>query len=353
MKKVFLINILILFLGVLALELSMGGWIRKSRRLESLNITRDKKFIYKSDIYTNTPIDIHYSRDKYGLRGEGSFNAPEKINILTIGGSTTDQRFVTDGETWQDILEGCFIKNGNPFLVSNAGIDGQSTFGHIKNFEIWFPLIPNLRPKYVLFYIGINDFYRLTESDIFDDLNRNSIFINKLKSNSAIYSLLRKIQGAIRAEKVKVVHRKIDFKELKYTSDGIAKKDLFKLYDKNLDAFENRVRILIKNTVSIGSTPIFVTQPSMMYKMIGDGKITGVSDTMYLDGHAYNGVDYFNLLNKLNERIRKACGNKYTVIELTSLPIWKEDDFYDFAHNTPKGAKKIGEELYRQLKNLK
>ena len=42
--------------------------------------------------------------------------------------------------------------NGKDVYVVNAGVDGQSTVGHIKNFDWWFPNIPDLKVKYFLFY---------------------------------------------------------------------------------------------------------------------------------------------------------------------------------------------------------
>ena len=37
--------------------------------------------------------------------------------------------------------------------VTNAGVDGHSTWGHIFAFEHWFPLIPDLKPKFVSRYV--------------------------------------------------------------------------------------------------------------------------------------------------------------------------------------------------------
>jgi hypothetical protein len=44
-----------------------------------------------------------------------------------------------------------------PFDFSLQGVDGHSTFGHIATFDKWFPLIPNLKAKYIISYIGIHD----------------------------------------------------------------------------------------------------------------------------------------------------------------------------------------------------
>lgn len=36
----------------------------------------------------------------------------------------------------------------------------------------------------------------------------------------------------------------------------------------------------------------------------------------------------------------------------TMLPVLTDDDFYDFTHMTPQGAKKVGRFLYASLKEL-
>ena len=68
-----------------------------------------------------------------------------------MGGSTTDQRYITDGQTGQDVFQQEFAITGKNIVVANAGIDGQSSFGYIKNFDYWFPNILSLKSKYVLF----------------------------------------------------------------------------------------------------------------------------------------------------------------------------------------------------------
>ena len=69
----------------------------------------------------------------------GNYNSTADIDILTVGGSTTKQHYIGDGFTWQDILSKNFQSHNEQISVVNAGIDGQSTFGHINNFHDWFP----------------------------------------------------------------------------------------------------------------------------------------------------------------------------------------------------------------------
>lgn len=350
--KVLGINFLILFVGCIMIELIMGGWFRSRKKLDNLNVIRNASYQYESDLYTSNPIDIKYTRDKYGLRGKSTYNAPDKIDILTVGGSTTDQRYITDGKTWQDILENCFKKKGKAVLVSNAGIDGQSTFGHIKNFQVWFPNIPELKPKYILFYIGINDFYVLTDKSAFDDLLGEKSLLAAIKTNSVFFNLFRTINGILLNHNYKVEHGKTsNFTDIEYTEIGIAEEALYKLYAKNLTGFEKRLAILRDQTKSFGAEPIFITQPSIQYKKSKDNKLIGVADTSYIEGYAYNGIDYFKLLCELNKSIKKVANAEHLVIDLTTPSLWENDDFYDFYHNTPNGARKVGIEIFNKIED--
>ena len=84
------VNLALLAVGLAALELAFGGWL-DSRKLNRLNLIRDSRYAYDvSKIYADPDPIITYSRDRFGLRG--SFSSPEEIDLLTVGGSTTDQR---------------------------------------------------------------------------------------------------------------------------------------------------------------------------------------------------------------------------------------------------------------------
>ena len=349
---------MIFIAGLLLIELIFGGWFSKDNNLKNLSIIRDRKYVYQTDLYAEKPVTVQYSRDIYGIRGGHCFNKPEEIDILTIGGSTTDQRYITDGETWQDFLEEKFKNDGKNVIVGNAGIDGQSTIGHIKNFEVWFPMIPRLKPKYMLFYIGINDFYRINDDSRFDALTDSaaamlagsSPFVEKLKDNSVLYNLLRKALGWFSTHKNKIGHEKTDFSRLAYTYKGVAPKRLFELYEKNIAVFENRLSLLLQHTRKMGATPIFVMQPSLMFRFDKSGKVMGVTDVYYIEKHPYNGVDFYHLLSKLNASIKEQR-NGSILVDLTDVRDWQETDFYDLFHNTPKGAKKVGWEIYKKLKD--
>jgi hypothetical protein len=137
---------------------------------------------------------VSNSRDEFGLRG--ACKDPKDITILTLGGSTTDLRLISDGKTYQDVLQALLREEmGVDICISNAGVDEHSTFGHLASFDKWFPLIPRLKPKYFLLYIGINaaGFFSKPIS-VFDTYKRSndSSLLSTLREKSALYQLLKK-----------------------------------------------------------------------------------------------------------------------------------------------------------------
>ena len=200
------INLALVALIIGAAELIFGGWIGDN--YGTLVIPRDfsRRFDVKG-LYDNPTPTIYYRRDEHGLRGQ--YGDLSNIDILTIGGSTTNEVFVEEGKTWSDVLARTFAENRQPTTVVNAGVDGQSTIGHIKNFELWFPKISGLRARFVLAYVGINDLAIAQSGHLGkqDHMTAQRRAVKQyLMNNSALYSLFRNIRGMIRARQANVIH---------------------------------------------------------------------------------------------------------------------------------------------------
>ena len=112
---------------------------------------------------------VIYTRDANGYRGWKSKSNNQKY-VLAIGGSTTDERYVSDDETYTELLEDILSKKGFFDIdVINAGVDGQSTFGHLFSLIEWHEKIfSNYKDdtELVLFYLGVNDRLLLGSSSI-------------------------------------------------------------------------------------------------------------------------------------------------------------------------------------------
>jgi len=344
--KILMVNLLVLGLGILGIELIFGGWIQ-SNEINRLNLLIDiTRRVKTAELYPSDHEYTIYRRDKYGLRG--AYGSPEDIKILTVGGSTTDQRYITEGETWQDVMVREFQDRGREMTVVNAGVDGQSTYGHLKDFDLWWPLIPGLQPDYLLFYIGINDSFR-EENDRGDRMLDSAPVLSIIRQRSAMFRLYEKGKGIYRA--FSLGHRRRNFSRFTWVdTPNIDHHDLF--LRQRLENYRQRVEELMQRTKAMGSIPICVTQASWMYHKNEDG-LFGISKLMSLDDRKINGVDYFFVLDSLNQVTLQVCTEAGGIgIDLAKDLEWEEADFYDFFHNTPRGARKIGQYLYGQLEHI-
>ncbi|MBI5184572.1 MAG: SGNH/GDSL hydrolase family protein [Nitrospinae bacterium] len=109
----------------------------------------------------STKIDkqIIHKKNMLGFRGENPpKNFEEKLTLITVGGSTTECFYLSDGKTWTDVLgKKLNARFSNGTWINNAGLDGHSTFGHLVLMEDY---IVRLKPKIALFLVGINDLGR-------------------------------------------------------------------------------------------------------------------------------------------------------------------------------------------------
>ena len=81
--------------GVVLFELLLRFFISKDSlsNTEVANILRDFNYEYQlNNLYESEREVVYYQRDKYGLRS--NCKSTKNIKILTVGGSTTDQRYV-------------------------------------------------------------------------------------------------------------------------------------------------------------------------------------------------------------------------------------------------------------------
>lgn len=341
--------LIICFTNIAIIEIIFGNWFSPNK-LNRLSIIKNAKLFYDiKGLYPYKEKKIIYTRDKFGLRGQ--YASTDSIDIMTVGGSTTDQRFLSDGETWQDYLAKEFAKNEKKVNIANAGVDGQTTYGHIKNFDWWFPLIPKLKVKYFLFYIGINDLF-ISKNQRYDDLVNPNSLKTIIKERSALYLIYNRLKGVYLARKVaNLSYRKVDFSKGIYTNEPLLKNHN-EILKNNMTDLSKRLEILIEKSNMIGAIPIFVTQSSLRYKKSGD-KIVGASEIFDFDNVKINGLDQYYMMQIINNTIKETCKLKGVMcIDLASELEWEDCDFYDFYHNTPKGAEKIGKYLYIKLKYL-
>ena len=347
MARVLIVNLTILSIGILVLELGFGNWLQPNR-MNRLNLVRNVRLVHDVSALYHTPGGhISYTRDQYGFRGD--YDSPGAIDILTMGGSATDQRYISDDATWQAVLSDTFARSGRPVSVVNAGVDGQSTVGHIKNFDWWFPNVPGLKVKRYLYYLGVNDFFT---PFAFDELVAEPSLITSLEESSGLYGLFMRMRGVYRARVVaRVGHTAIDFARVAWTATP-HQADHTAFANEWLQRYRDRLRLLLTKTKDAGGTPICVTQVARYYR-VTDGNVIGIADRVPFNGGLVNGVDYYHMMERLHDATLELCKEFGGIgVDAAHNIDWQDADFYDYLHNTPQGTRKLGEYLHAQLKSL-
>lgn len=335
--KIIIINFLILLSIILILELIMGNKIY-SQKLNCGYLLCSANHSYENKLYEGKKY-INYKKDKYGFRGLRK-NVSE-IDILTIGGSTTDERYLEEEDTWSEQLEQ-IINDKHPNLdleVVNAGIDGQSTYGHIWNFKNWFPKIKDFKTKYIFFYIGLNEYFS-DEKHIYDQGTKYLNFFQKIK-------LWFKENNGIIYRTYDVVYRNFFLKDILNVGHKIRNsnyqlaKTNFQITDENIKDLNNRLDILINFTKRLDAIPVFITQRSLRSKLI-DNRVYSVSE-----------FDYISKEKIISEIIINNCEkNQIYCIDLFAKIKFSKGSLYDLVHANPIGAKIIAETIFDDFNKI-
>ncbi|MBT5939770.1 MAG: SGNH/GDSL hydrolase family protein [Rhodospirillaceae bacterium] len=371
--KIVAVNIIVLVILLTPLELIYGGWLVAPGMWDFAFYRNVEWKLGVADRYPSEG-RITYRRDYHGLRG--NYKNVKAVNILTIGGSTTDERFIDEGKTWPDRLGQCLQQRGYQAVVANAGVAGQSSVGHILNFQNWFNYIKDLKPKYIVAFVGINergvggewqqkleDVRTFTEAHGSHDVWKTIRIW--LRINSAVYNLYKTIRGNAKAWQlgyaIKPNFRIADPSENDLERDRgtvitekkflATKTNALKIGDKNyleklaaaresqakaLTDYSKRLDILTSHIRNFGAEPIYVTNIWSSFR-IKDNIVAGDLKTFFSQ------EAYHEVTRKHCETEKLHCQDVSR--DMTVMP----GDFFDIMHTTPKGSKKIGDLICRNF----
>lgn len=342
-----LVNFAVLVALLIVVELVLGTWLF-GPNLGALNIHTNVRLAIADSPHYPPGTIAHYRRDRFGLRGDYGGD-PARIALLAVGGSTTNEQFVGEEDTWSAVLGRDLRARGRPLVVANAGVDGHSTAGHIRSFDLWFPRVPGLRPRYILYFIGINE--RGVSPDAVsgaDSLAHDGAYRRirtYIENNSVLVRGVRVVRGWIAARRIGVQHGSgaAETKAGRWVPADVPP-DLAARLRPNLDAYARRLQALNARTRAFGATPIYVTQIN------GDGRrVDGAVQEIERSG----GGATFAELTLFNAVLLKFCTEaKALCIDLAGELRFGPGDFYDSVHTTPQGSRKIGLYLAEKLAPL-
>ena len=340
--KILFINSFIFLICLLIVEIIFGYWFSEFNLGPYMREHRLKKnpvvLTYKDVKY-----DYIYKRNYHGFRGEEI--DPSLIDAVIIGGSTVDERYKPSEFTITGNLNVLLKNKGYNFKITNAGIEGQSTYGHIYNFEHWFPKLKNFSPKLYIFYVGGSDFgglNKVKEAQILlgaDGHVKNpeklEVFFDNFKSRSFFYDKLRLIkQKYYLTDKImKYDHdyynenNIIEYQYINYKKAlEIHDVDYLKSkYQKRISNYLNRIKILTDHVVNNGAVPIFINQ------VLSEGL---KQEDLFI--HNYALIEYCR-------------SKKLHCIDMAKKFNGKLDYWYDGAHTSALGSKVIAETIIDDL----
>jgi len=337
-------------MGIVAVELIFGHWFAAKPGLALLRIPRNVEIAFDDSALAATGGLKRYRRDRYGLRGR--YDDLSRIDILAIGGSTTNERYVGEGETWTDGLAANFSRHGKPMTVVNAGVDGHSTVGHIRSFDVWFPTIPRLQARYILVYAGINDVLVHVEGrERLDELDTNPSLLRRIgrhiQDRSVLYDVHRMVSGMLLARSAHLVHGNIQWHRVHWEDHALPQPLADETSLKRRDDYGDRLALLIARIRRFGAQAIVVTQQQAGYRRAGERLLLARGP-----GIAPSLADY-QLLTAFNDRAMQVCRAHAAIcIDLGAELVFEDGDFYDRFHTTAQGSHRIAAYLFRKLKDV-
>src|SRR6266436_2876951 len=101
--------------------------------------------------------EIHIHQNSLGFRGaDAPADLPDRLSIITVGGSTTRSATQSENNTWTALLGDAVAQCFDRTWINNAGFEGHTSFAHIQLIRDY---INNLHPKIVIMLIGANELY--------------------------------------------------------------------------------------------------------------------------------------------------------------------------------------------------
>ena len=202
---VFTVNLAVLLVGVIALELVYGKWLRTKSFVPNIlpknGISHDLSLL-KGNATVTTRIPDDNGAVRYSLtRTSRNIREQSNCNILILGGSTAEERILNKNETWayrlfSDLNTQPKIQRVCPhgINVTNAAVNGHSIVANYFDVIHWISRF-NQSYSTAVIYQGINDFQGdiLQRPDFYDLYWQHLVY--GLKYNSIFFRLLTTLRS--------------------------------------------------------------------------------------------------------------------------------------------------------------
>lgn len=291
--------------------------------------------------------EIVVTRNSLGFRGpEPPADFDRRLTVVTVGGSTTECRYLGDGKDWPARLGQELGRSLDGLWIDNAGLDGHSTFGHQKLLE---QRLLKLRPRVVIFLLGINDVARdrlkyqdraLTERS---DQDASERWANWAARHSAVAALAQNAWRARQARRVPLIQPVLDLRALPHDASGRRGRAVARAHKVEFaPGYRERVLGLVQACRQAGIVPVLMTQPALYGPAVDD--LTGVDlGTIEVDPQdGTNGAVAWATLEAYNDVLRElGQAQGVPVVDVARQLPKSSRHFYDFVHFTNEGAQAV------------
>jgi lysophospholipase L1-like esterase len=286
---------------------------------------------------------VVFSKNSIGFRGpDPPADFDRQLTLLAVGGSATECLYLSDGKDWPQVLGARLARHFAPVWMNNAGLDGHSTYGHLLLLR---QRITRLRPKVVLFMVGINDLGR-TQMRAQDRalVDGDTVpWAVRLARHSAAAATVLNLRRGWQAQQLKLPYREIDLRATPAFLPGRKRRDdTLATHRQHLPAYARRLRDLVRLSRDAGLEPVLLTQPVLYGPATDD--VTGVDlGRLEVDrDRLLNGRSAWELLELYND-ITRGVGAEHGVLVVDVARRLPKSSrlFYDFVHFTNAGAEEV------------
>jgi lysophospholipase L1-like esterase len=348
--KNFLVVLAGLVLSLIILEIALRLFPPFEMRFKPDRIVLpvNKRYVFDNTAKfpTKLPPTTVHTKNILGFRGAPPpANFDDYLTIVTIGGSTTECFYLSDGKTWPDLLGAKLSRDFPKLWINNAGLDGATTYRHLILLE---DFVVKLKPKLVLFLVGIND---VGVGQIHDKPKGGfGGWLKAMTNQSEVYSLGLNIYRYFIARNRGLHHVEVDLKAQGTLEVAAGDQDkTMRKYREALPYYRYRLEKLIRVSRDHGIEPVFITQPTLYGP--GIDPATGVDLGKVKLGENLNGALMYAVIEMYNDTLRQvAAKDQVLLIDLARELPRNSAYYYDYLHYTEAGAAEVAEIIYRELR---
>ncbi len=349
---------LILVLGfcelVLRIYNPLGFRIKGNKIILPIN---KKEIIHREHGLGKLDRVVIQQRNSLGFRGpEPSADFSQDLTIVTVGGSTTECFDLAEDKTWPHDLGVKLQRDFTRVWLDNAGLSGNSTYGH---YILMQDYLVKLKPKVVLFLVGINDVGLKSERDFDERIHElNFRSLERFLASAAVHSELATAALNLYRfyyPKSTMINNQNDPQETDlrklppFAVSTEAQAAIMKDHkDHYLGPYKKRLENLIAICREHNIIPVLLTQP-VLYGNIVD-PTTEVDLSHRFVAKDMNGATAWEVLELYNDVTRQVGRAQGVLVIDLAREMPKDSRYYfDLMHYTNAGADKLADLIAAQL----